>query len=247
MDPRVRRLASLIAAIFLGLWAWDWLVYLAQRDRTLFAVDYRLYIDATARWLAGGSFYETYQLQGPYTVSPGDILYPPTALPFLIVFTVLPAVLWWVVPVLATTAIVLRHRPSPLALAAIAMCLWFPATNVKLLTGNPVLWAVLAVAGATVWAWPGVWVLIKPSLFPFALIGIQRRSWWIALILYVLLAAAFAPMTWDWLVAVANAQNPGGLLYSIQEVPMMAIPVLAWLGRRRSTPVPAAPMEDATA
>jgi hypothetical protein len=39
----------------------------------------------------------------------------------------------------------------------------------------------------------------------------------------------------DWLVTVVNARNPGGLLYSVQEVPMMAIPVLAWLGRRRAT------------
>ena len=245
--PAIRLAAALIAAIFVGLWGWDWIAYLTQPDRTLFAVDYRLYMDATARWLAGGPFYEPYQLLGPYAVTPGDILYPPTALPLFVLFTVLPAVLWWAVPIAATAVIVVRHRPSAVAIAAIALCLWFPATNVKLLTGNPVMWAVLAVAGGTVWAWPGVLVLIKPSLFPFALIDVRRRSWWAALGLYGLLALAFAPMMRDWLVTVVNAQNPGGLLYSVQEIPMMAIPVFAWLGRRRPT-LPAAPSEgDATA
>jgi hypothetical protein len=172
----VRLAAGLLAALFVALWAWDWIAYLAQPDRSLVAVDYRLYMDATARWLGGGAFYDPYQLLGPYTVTPGDILYPPTALPLFVVFTVLPSSLWWAVPIGAVALIVILHRPSPLALAAIVMCLWFPATNVKLLTGNPVMWAVLAVAGATVWAWPGVLVLIKPSLFPFALIDARRRS-----------------------------------------------------------------------
>jgi hypothetical protein len=230
--PAVRRAALAIAVLFLALWVRDWVAYLVQPDRALVAVDYRLYMDATARWLAGGPFFEPYQLAGPYTVTPGDILYPPTALPLFVVFTLLPALLWWAVPIAGTTLIVARHRPNALAIAAMAICLWFPATNVKLLTGNPVLWAVLAVAAGTVWAWPGVFVLIKPSLFPFAVIDARRRSWWVALVLYGLLALAFAPMMRDWLVTVANARNPGGLLYSVQEVPMMAIPVLAWLGRR---------------
>ena len=54
-------------------------------------VDYLLYRDAAARWLAGGPFFEPYQLAGPYPISAGDILYPPVALWLFVPFTVLPA------------------------------------------------------------------------------------------------------------------------------------------------------------
>ncbi|HLY13792.1 MAG TPA: hypothetical protein VKR24_05540, partial [Candidatus Limnocylindrales bacterium] len=43
-------------------------------------VDYRLYMDATTRWLHGGSYFDAYQLAGPYQISAGDILYPPFTL-----------------------------------------------------------------------------------------------------------------------------------------------------------------------
>ena len=78
----------------------------------------------------------------------------------------------------------------------------------------------------------GAFVLLKPSLFPFALVGVNRRSWWAGAAAFVLLALLFAPMWPDFLAVLANSRG-GGLLYSVQEVPMMAAPVLAWLGRQR--------------
>ncbi|MGH2465165.1 MAG: hypothetical protein ACRDGI_06875, partial [Candidatus Limnocylindrales bacterium] len=61
-------------------------------------VDYRLYIDTATRWLNGGPYFQTYQLSGPYSIRAGDILYPPVALILFVPFTVLPALLWWVLP-----------------------------------------------------------------------------------------------------------------------------------------------------
>ena len=30
-----------------------------------------------------------------------------------------------------------------------------------------------------VWTWPAAWALLKPTLGPFALLGMHRRAWWI--------------------------------------------------------------------
>ncbi len=44
---------------------------------SLWLKDYALYIGATQRWLAGGSFYLPSQLAGPHPLEWGLILYPP--------------------------------------------------------------------------------------------------------------------------------------------------------------------------
>lgn len=193
-------------------------------------VDYRLYMDATQRWLAGGPFYQPYQLAGPYAISAGDILYPPVALWLFVPFTVLPAALWWLVPLGLTAWAVWRLRPGPLAWPLIALCFAWPPTQVKLITGNPVMWSVVALALGCLAYWPSVFALIKPSLFPFALFGVTRRSWWIALGLLLLLGLPFGAMWLDWLTTVVNSRG-GGIAYSIQEIPMLLLPLVAWRWR----------------
>ena len=69
-------------------------------------------------------------------------------------------------------------RPRPLAWPLIAFCLVNPTTLLKIWTGNPVIWSMAAMAlavlaGAPRFAAP--FVLLKPSLAPFALFGIRRR------------------------------------------------------------------------
>jgi len=56
-------------------------------------VDFSLYRDVAARWLAGGSYFEPHQLAGPYTIEVGDILYPPVGLWLFVPFAVLPGAL----------------------------------------------------------------------------------------------------------------------------------------------------------
>ena len=144
-----------------------------------FGVDFILYRDAAARWLAGGPYFEPYQLAGPYPITAGDVLYPPVALWLFVPFTVLPAVLWWVIPVAVTAWAIWRLRPMPAWWPLIALCIAWPTTLLKTWTGNPVLWSVTAMALGVVFWWPSVFVLLKPSLFPFALFGANRRSWWL--------------------------------------------------------------------
>jgi hypothetical protein len=88
----------------------------------------------------------------------------------------------------------------------------------------------LAVVGGSRLAAP--FVLIKPSLAPFALFGVNRRSWWLGLGLLILLSLPFGALWADWVASVLNSRG-GGVLYSALEIPMLLLPLIAWLGRTR--------------
>jgi hypothetical protein len=205
----------------------------AAADAGRVGADLTLYVDATRRALAGGAFYPSDQLAGPFAVADGDILYPPTVMFLVAPFLVLPAVLFWIVPIGIIAAVVAWHRPQPWAWPLVALALAWPITSLKVVHGNPVMWIVAAIALATIHAWPAILVLIKPSLAPFALIGIRHRSWWIALAVFACASTVFGALWLDYVRVVVNSRNPNGLLYSLDEVPMMLIPVIAWLGSSR--------------
>ena len=212
-------------------------------------VDFQLYRDVTTRWLAGGPFFEPYQVGGPYDIRAGDVLYPPVALWLFVPFAVtagpgvgvagalgaVAVAAWWGLPLGATAAAVWRLRPKPAYWPLIALCLTNPTTLLKIWTGNPVMWsmaamAVATVAGSTRWAAP--FVLLKPSLAPFAMFGIDRRSWWLGLAVLGALCLPFGSLWGDWVVSVVNSRG-GGLLYSALEIPMLLLPLVAWVGRTR--------------
>jgi hypothetical protein len=197
------------------------------------AADYQLYVDVTRRWISGGAFYQPWQLAGPYSLADpyGAILYPPVALWLFAPFTVLPAALWWILPIAAVTWVIWRHRPDPRVWPLLGLCLAWPPTVVKVITGNPVIWVMACVALGTIYAWPAVFVLIKPSLFPFALIDMRKRSWWFCLVIFALACLPFGGMWASWLETVLNARD-GGVLYSVQEIPLLLFPVIAALGSR---------------
>jgi hypothetical protein len=207
-------------------------------------VDYVLYRDVTARWLAGGPYFEPYQLAGPYEIRAGDVLYPPGALWLFAPFAALGAtgagavagaVLWWAIPLAITAGAVVRLRPAPVVWPLLALCASNPTTLLKTWTGNPVLWSMaalaLAVAGSSRFTAP--FVLLKPSLAPFALFGLTRRSWWVGLAAVVALSVPFGSLWADWIASLGNSRG-GGILYSFLEVPMLLPPLVAWVGRRRA-------------
>lgn len=198
-------------------------------------VDVVLYRDAAARWLAGGPFYEPRQLAGPYEIVPGDILYPPVGLWLFVPLALLPTipalVLWWGIPTAIVTLVVARLRPRPAVWPLMALCLAWPTTPLKIWTGNPVIWCVAEVAVATLWRGAAAFALLKPSLAPFALFGIRRRAWWVGFGAFVALSVPFTTMWLDWVTTVVDSRG-GGPLYSSLEAPMLALPLVAWLGRR---------------
>ena len=104
-----------------------------------------------------------------------------------------------------------------------------------------------AIAAGTRWSWPGALVLLKPSLLPFAVIGIRTRGWWLAVAAMTSVSVLLLPLLGQYVTVLLNARGPrAGLLYSITDLPLMLIPVVAWLsGRRRgaSSPNPAQPAQ----
>jgi len=196
-------------------------------------VDFHQYQDHARRWLTGGGFYLPGQLSGPYTVY-GLLppLYPPPFLLLIIPFVYLPEILWWALPLGFLAAVVIRWRPTPWAWALIAALVAWPRTYEIVLFGNPSMWIAAFAAAGTLAGWPYVLVLLKPSLAPLALIGVRRRSWWIALAVAVLVSVPFGPMWVDYAKALLNADQ--GWTYSLRDVPIVLIPIVAHLGRRRT-------------
>jgi len=70
-------LALVLSLLILAIPLRDFIEAMSSNLGGYGAVDYDLYMGATRRWLDGGSFYEPYQLSGPYPITAGDILYPP--------------------------------------------------------------------------------------------------------------------------------------------------------------------------
>jgi hypothetical protein len=221
-----------LTGAFLIVAAWEVVVlwrYIG--DQHALGTDFDWYRGIGQRWLSTGTFYLPRQLTGPYVVQTDlDVLYPPIALLLFVPFTVLPWPAWYLIPVGTVAWVLLRWRPAAWTWPVLALFAASPALLSNFLYGNSNIWAVAAVAGGLAVGWPGILVVLKPSLVPFALAGIRRRSWWVAALVLGLLSLAMLPLWVDFLAAIRNSDvNPD---YSLGNVPAMLIPVVAWLGRR---------------
>jgi hypothetical protein len=240
LPARFSRPLALGATLFLlALTAFELSIVVPKELRLQGAigVDFHQYQDHARRWLAGGGFYLPEQLAGPYRVY--DLLpplYPPPFVLLVVPFLWLPEILWWAIPLAGISVMVTWWRPSPWTWAAMAlMCAW-PRTYEIVLFGNPSLWIALFAALGTRWAPAYVAVLLKPSLFPVALLGVRHRSWWIALAVAGLIALPFGLMWTDYAKALLNSDQ--GFAYSLRDVPIVLIPVIAWAGRTRRDVAP---------
>jgi len=193
--------------------------------------DGALYRAAGQRILSGGPVYPAFELGGPYTLAMRPELYPPPTLLFLVApMAALPAFLWWLVPLGTITAILVRQRPSLIGWVGILLCLAWPPTGYVILAGNPIIWAAAFVALGSTWKGAAVLTLVKPTLAPFALVGIRSRSWWLVAGGYVAFVVALSPLWLDYLTVLRNAVGLDPL-YSLSHVPMMLIPAIAWWTR----------------
>lgn len=208
-------------------------------------IDLGIYLRATSRLFSGDSWFLDRQLGGPYLIHMGDVLYPPVTAFFFAPFFVLPAILWWAIPIGLAAWLIVGWRPAPWTWPLMALCILWPLTPAKTITGNPALWITAFVAAGLRWHWPSALVLLKPSLFPFALIGVRHRLWWVVVALLALGSLVWLDATRIWLQVLGNSQG-GGLLYSAVDIPMLLLPVIAWAGRTRQD-VPAAPIASTAA
>jgi hypothetical protein len=195
-------------------------------------MDYRFYRDVGARWLADGTYYLPRQLSGPYDAALMiDVLYPPSALLLFVPFALLPAFLWWIPPILILGYVIARLRPEPWAWFAIAILAAWPRATAVYLFGNTDIWAVAAVAAGIRWGWPGALLLLKPTLLPFALPSVRRRAFWFGVAGVAAISLAMLPLWRDYLTAMGGIRIDAG--YSLLSVPLLSIPIVAWLGRTR--------------
>ncbi len=225
-------LVPLLALLMAELWA-------MSHNPTILAMagaDYRLYMDAASRWLGGGSLYPSSQLAGAYTDVIRPVLYPPPAMVLFVPFTVLAPTVWYGVPVAITIAIVAWHRPSKWGwLLMGATFASFPMLFLPYVAGTPTIWIVAFFAIGTRWPWAAALVLLKPSLFPFGLLGIRDHRWWVIAGLLGLVSLVLWPLTADWVRSVTDMTGErAGPFYSLENVPIMVVPLFAWLFGRHA-------------
>jgi hypothetical protein len=92
------------------------------------------------------------------------------------------------------------------------------------------MWAFAALSLGTVWAGPAIFVLVKPSFFPFALWGVRRRQWWLFLLLFGLMCLPLGTMWADWATVILNTQG-SAMVSSLVQIPLMMFPIIAWFAR----------------
>lgn len=204
-----------------------------------YGVDLEIMRELGRRWIESGTMYLPYQLAGPYSIevtlnlATTPALYPPAAGPLFAVVSLLPwpvaVVAWWGVPLAIVGYAFARWRPSPLAWALALLMFAHPMTTLQLMTGGTAMWAAALVAAGLLWHWPAALILVKPTLLPFALIGSRHRSWWLAGGV-VVVAMLLGPWR-DYVSVARNGLDSGGILYSLSSVPILLVPVIAWLWR----------------
>ena len=230
---RVFRAVALVGFAIAGVRALVYLSAIPDQSHSL-GVDFRLYADAARTWLTTGQFYPAYELAGPYQVlGAGEILYPPIMLWLFVPFTVLPALLWWVLPVGLAWWAVYRMRPAWWGLALIAGLSVTHAVQGPFFWGTPAIWLLPAVAWGLVLGWPAVFVIVKPTLALFILSGVGcPRGLAIGLVLFGLLAVPFGTMWIDWLTAIRNSDLDAS--YAVTQNALLILPIIAWVSSSRS-------------
>ena len=194
-------------------------------------LDVHQYLDRTRSWLAGDGFYLARQLAGPYVIETGDALYPPPSVLLFAPFALgAPLILWWAIPLGVIAAALWRMRPPLWTWPVLASILVYPRTWTVLVLGNPSMWAIAAGVAGMAWGLPAVGALLKPVFVPLALIGIRRRSWWIALGVILAVSLPFGAMWPEYVTVLRNAVNTRGLEYTLGELPIGLAFLIAWWG-----------------
>lgn len=225
-----------LTAVFGPFAALVWVARFGAFDRLGYVgIDYRTFVAFGERWLTTGSLYLPSQFT-PFDPQPMPpvpetlpAMYPPIAAPFFAALTVLPGVLWWA-PVPIVIGLVAWWRPKPWAWPLLALLLAWPNVSATVIVGGSSMWIGALFGLGLVWGWPAALVILKPSFAPLALIGIRHRSWWIAMGILGGASLVMLSETLRYLEVVRNAQGIG-LFYSLGDLPIMLIPLVACLGR----------------
>ena len=209
-----------------------------------FGVDLAIMLELGRRWMETGSMYLPYQLAGPHAIDvTADLrqtpaLYPPAAGPVFGVLTLLPFPLvvagWWAIPIGIVVVAIWRWRPAPWTWPVMALCFVHPMSPAQIMVGGTSMWLTAFVALGLWIGWPAALVLLKPTMLPFAFLGAWDPRWWIA-VAVIVVVTLIGPWQ-DYLTVARNASDAGGgIAYSLKTFPLVAVPLIAWLGRTRWT------------
>ncbi len=72
---RRHRLCQTLAIVLIAMAVVAPVLVIARTGTDRLGIDYRQYMEATRRWLDGGSFYQPWQLTGPYLIPPVGFFY----------------------------------------------------------------------------------------------------------------------------------------------------------------------------
>jgi len=214
--------------------------------------DFNVYVNVARQFFATGEMYTPFQLSGPYPdviYSGGWVinLYPPPMMLLFAPFTVLPAVLWWAIPMSIFAYMTWYWRPAPWSWPVLAGVLVLLPFAITIAMGNTVMWAMAVTALATRWPGAAVGLFGKPLLVPFILPFVRRsRTWLWGLAIAAIVSLPFLPFWFDWLTAMRNevtGQGVLGTVFYFFPAPLLAlVPLIPWLARtRRRDEQPALP------
>jgi hypothetical protein len=204
------------------------------------AWDLGLYVRVAEHWLATGQAYYPVQYAGTYT-NAGDVnLYPPLALYLFVPFTVLPAVLWWAVPVTIYVATLAHFRPAWWAWPYLAFVVGTVAFASAIVHGNSGMWTLAVLCLAMRWPVGGAALALKPTELLFALPLIRRRGFWVGLGAVALLALPLGGLWLDWATALANYRGET-VLYAMQG---WSVTIAPWVVMLAATRRPAGAPEN---
>jgi hypothetical protein len=192
--------------------------------------DYGVYMEAARRFLAGGGFYASWQFDASVTdISLHSTVYPPIGLLLFVPFSLLPPPAWWIVP-LGTIAYVARRQcRTDWQRVALLAALVSPSSITALVAGNGTLWVAAAVVAGNRWGWPAAFIVLKPSLAPWALVGIRSRGWWIVMTVLVVVSLAMPPMWFDWVTVISAWRAAPAYLPSTLSLEL----AMLWFATRR--------------
>ena len=216
-----------VAGIAEFIWFWGYI-----GSQNAIGLDFVYFRSVAEHWLQTGELYTARQLAGPYEVETlVDFLYPPNALLLFVPFVWLPWPPWWLIPVTVFAWAILRLHPASWTWPLIAAGIAYPPTVSQLIYGNTNTWVAAAIAAGFVLCWPSVMVLLKPSFLPFAFVGLTSRRWWIALGVLIAVSVPFGELWLDYVTAMRNSSLTWA--HALIGMPLMLVPVVAWLGRDR--------------
>jgi hypothetical protein len=195
-------------------------------------MDFLYYRDLGDTWLVNGQWYLPHQLSGPHVFTQMvENLYPPIALLLFVPAAILPPVVWWLVPIAVLGFALARWRPQARAWIVLVLLLMWPRAIGAYIYGNTDMWIAAGIAAGLIWGWPVVLLALKPTFIPLALIGVRRRSTWIAGLGLAAVSLLMLPLWFDYLTAMRNLSVEWS--YSMGSLPLICVPFVGWLGRTR--------------